>query len=116
MASTYCQVADINIRLRTTIDNASTPTDTQVEDIINKQEDFIDKYTNHAWRTTTVTDEKYDYNGSRKFFLNHRKITTFVSETDSKNARNDSNSVIIERFCIYADDMAFPKYLRKDSS
>ena len=69
MEVTYCAVTDIELRLRTSFDGSTTPTETQVEDIINKSEDFIDKYTNHAWRTTTVTDEKYDYNGSRRFFF-----------------------------------------------
>ena len=82
MALTYLAETDLELRLRSTFTATSTPTSTQVDDIGNKVEDFIDKYTNHAWRTTTVSNEIYDYNGSGMLFLSHRKLTTFASGTD----------------------------------
>ena len=89
MATTYCDHGDVSNILRVgTFSGSTTPTDTIVDDLINKNEDFIDKYTNHAWRTTSVTNEHYDYDGSRVLFMNHRKITTFVSETDKLEVRD----------------------------
>jgi hypothetical protein len=85
----YALVTDINTRLRLDAFSANTlPTLTTVEDIMSKVEDFIIKYTGHAWDTTTVTDEYYDYDGSRLVFMNHRKITTFVSGTDKLEVRD----------------------------
>ena len=40
---------------------STTPTETQVEAIINRKEDRIDQKLKHAWRTKTVTDLFLDY-------------------------------------------------------
>lgn len=66
------------------------PTLAEVENIINRMEDHIDRETGHAWRAVQVLDEYYDipyncYNFYQRQFaihLKHRKINTLVSGTD----------------------------------
>ena len=68
----------------------STPTITQVEEIINRKEDEIDYFTNHSWREKTVTEElhtiefRYNWLTGRPVYLNHRKVKTFDSNSGDK--------------------------------
>lgn len=100
--TTYCSPEDVaRIMQLYTNDGAvkSFRGDTQPsrEDVIisiQRAEEFIDRYTHHSWKTTTVTDEYYDFRPPREWgpyerrtderalYLRHRKIKTFTSGTD----------------------------------
>ena len=90
MAVTYCTAAQVASFLNiSTPDGSSDPTLTEVEGMINENEDYIDMVTGHAWRSVTVTDEihsmeNYAFNISDgvSISLHHRKITAFQSGTD----------------------------------
>ena len=80
MAVTYATVADVADFLRIPIDQTTIPNVAQVEKIINRMEDRIDRRTGHAWRLKTVTNEHHDlpliYNFGRgtQIALQHRRV------------------------------------------
>lgn len=62
MAVTYCTSDQVAAFFQiNAYDANSTPTKTQVEEIINEAEDFIDQNTGHAFRTVAVTREYHDF-------------------------------------------------------
>lgn len=83
MAVTYCTALQIAAFMQ--IDDFSgstTPTTTEVEDIINDNEDSIDQQTHHAFRAVTITNEYHDWPFPKRYyrpdgipvFLSHREI------------------------------------------
>jgi len=77
--------------------DSTVPTRYEVEDIISRMCDEIDRRTHHAWRTTRITDEYYnvriddrfkgyhhfplDYSTRIALYLKHRQIRDFTSGT-----------------------------------
>ena len=55
MATTYCSVGDVSDFLRVPITSTSTPNKKQIQKIINRKEDEIDRRIGHAWRSKKVT-------------------------------------------------------------
>jgi len=90
MVTTYCQASDIASFLRVTISGSTNPTTTQVESIINRQEDIIDRRTGHAWRSTIITEEEHDlgliytYGWGTPIFLHHRRILDISAGSGDK--------------------------------
>lgn len=82
MATTYCSVQDVADFLRVDISDTTTPNITQVEKLINRKEDEIDRRTGHAWRERTATTEVhdlpiiYEFGWGTPIFLRHRNIRT----------------------------------------
>lgn len=82
---TYCTAANVASFIQVaTFDGSSKPTLTEVNDLIEMNEDHIDKKTMNAWRSITVTDE-YHHIGEKgrayrrhdgfEIFLDNRNIT-----------------------------------------
>tara|TARA_B110000263_G_C15304914_1_gene509850 strand:- start:2165 stop:2800 length:636 start_codon:yes stop_codon:yes gene_type:complete len=80
MVTTYCSVADVSDFLRAPITATTTPNKAQVEKIIKRKEDELDRRCGHAWRSTKITREVHDLPLLYKFgwgtpvFLKHRRI------------------------------------------
>lgn len=84
ITTTYCDDSDVQRELlrRNSFDDTSTPTQSQVNQMILQAEDFIDQETQHAWREKTVTDEFYNIDPNINYAtstgmrikLAHRKI------------------------------------------
>ena len=51
MATTYCSVGDVSDFLRVPLTATTTPSSTQVEKIINRKEEELDRRIGHAWRS-----------------------------------------------------------------
>ena len=83
MATTYCSVGDVSDFLRVPLTATTTPSSTQVEIIINRQEEELDRRIGHAWRSKTITREVHDlpllytYGWGTPIFLQHRNIYDF---------------------------------------
>tara|TARA_Y100001951_G_scaffold86242_1_gene76551 strand:- start:117 stop:752 length:636 start_codon:yes stop_codon:yes gene_type:complete len=83
MATTYCSVGDVSDFLRVPLTATTTPSSTQVEKIINRKEEELDRRIGHAWRSKTITREVHDlpllytYGWGTPIFLQHRNIYTF---------------------------------------
>jgi|TARA_R110002051_G_scaffold5463_2_gene28178 hypothetical protein len=90
MVTTYCSVADVSDFLRAPITATTTPNKAQVEKIIKRKEDELDRRMGHAWRTTKITREVHDLPLLYKFgwgtpvFLKHRRIYDFDSSAGDK--------------------------------
>jgi hypothetical protein len=100
---TYCTAANVSSFLglrdgtsRLTLSVSTIPTLAEVETLISRAEDTIDRKTRHSWRATTVTDEVHDYqppqfysglgrsSEQRFIVLNHRKIRSFSNASGDK--------------------------------
>jgi hypothetical protein len=58
----YCDVSDVSFFFeKMDIDVSSNPTQKHVEDRIKAESNWIDEYTNHAWRERTVENEYHDF-------------------------------------------------------
>ena len=55
MATTYCTTGDVAHLLRIPINATTSPNKAQVEKIINRKEDELDRRMGHAWRSKTIT-------------------------------------------------------------
>ena len=76
MVVTYCTSQDVANLMGLSADfNSSTPSKTFVESLINMQEDYIDDVTNHAWRTTTITNERHHLKIEDVFWRYYTGIT-----------------------------------------
>jgi len=97
MVTTYCTDADVRRILQTDFKFATDvlPTKDMVDDAINFAEDDIDHTTQHSWRTTTITNEFYDfptgfanraidYGANMQIYLRHRQVETFSSAAGDK--------------------------------
>ena len=64
MTTTYCTPTDVSKFLglgANYFTESSKPTYSEVEDIINAQEDYIDRMTDMAWREKQANDGAYEY-------------------------------------------------------
>ena len=83
MATTYCSAADVSDFLRIPITATSTPNTAQVEKLINRKEEEIERRIGHAWRSKKITREVHDlpllytYGWGTPLFLQHRNIYEF---------------------------------------
>jgi hypothetical protein len=83
MATTYCSVGDVSDFLRVPLTATTTPSSAQVEKIINRKEEELDRRIGHAWRSKTITREVHDlpllytYGWGTPIFLQHRNIYDF---------------------------------------
>ena len=89
MATTYCTVEDVGDYLRIPITATTVPNKVQVEKIINRKEDELDRRIGHAWRSKTITGERhslpllYVFGWGTPIYLQHRNIYDFdVAEGD----------------------------------
>lgn len=77
---TYCSAADVGKWLQKTFSGTSHPSTTEVEELIEMNEDKIDQATGHAWRQKTITEEFHHLRlvptrwDGIPIFLRHRDI------------------------------------------
>ena len=80
MAPTYCTTGDVADFLRIPITATTTPNKAQVEKIINRKEDELDRRMGHAWRSKRITRELHDlpllytFGWGTPLFLAHRNL------------------------------------------
>lgn len=90
MATTYCSVSDVSDFLRVPITATSTPNKAQVEKIIKRKEDELDRRIGHAFRVRKITREVHDLPLLYKFgwgtpvFLKHRRVLDLSSDDGDK--------------------------------
>lgn len=90
MTTTYCTVADISDFLRIPITATTTPNKTQVEKIINRREEYLDRRIGHTFgREKSVTEVHdlallYTYGWGTPVFLKHRNIKPLDSQEGDK--------------------------------
>ena len=91
MATTYCTVEDVADFLRIPITATTTPNKTQVEKIINRQEEVLDRRIGHTFgREKTVTREIHDlpllytFGWGTPLWLQHRNIKDLSSSSGDK--------------------------------
>ena len=99
MVTTYCTVGDVADFLRIPITATSTPNTAQVEKIIKRKEDELDRRMGHAWRSKTRTRELHDlpllytFGWGTPIFLQHRNIYEFdLAEGDKIEIWQGSSS------------------------
>ena len=80
MVTTYCTAGDVADFLRIPITATSTPNTSQVEKIIKRKEDELDRRMGHAWRSKRITRELHDlpllytFGWGTPLFLAHRNL------------------------------------------
>ena len=80
MATTYCSAADVSDFLRIPITATTTPNTAQVEKLILRKEEELERRIGHAWRSKKITREVHDlpllytYGWGTPIFLQHRNI------------------------------------------
>ncbi len=91
MAVTYCTVEDVSDFLRIPITATTTPNKTQVEKIINRKEEELDRRIGHTFgRTKTITKEIHDlallytFGWGTPIWLQHRQIKPLNSSSGDK--------------------------------
>ena len=90
MVTTYCTVGDVADFLRIPITATTSPNKTQVEKIINRKEDELDRRMGHAWRSKTITRELHDlpllytFGWGTPLFLAHRNLYDFDADEGDK--------------------------------
>ena len=91
MATTYCSVEDVADFLRIPISATTTPNKTQVEKIINRKEEELDRRIGHTFgRTKQVAKEIHDlpllytYGWGTPVFLKHRECQDFDTSAGDK--------------------------------
>ena len=89
MATTYCSVEDVADYLRIPITSTTVPNKAQIEKIIKRKEDELDRRIGHAWRSKKITGERhslpllYVFGWGTPLYLQHRNIYDFdASEGD----------------------------------
>ena len=94
MAVTYCTVEDVSDFMRVPISSTTTPTKAQVEKIINRKEEILDRRIGHTFgRNKTITKEIHDlpllytFGWGTPIYLQHRNIR------DLSNAAGDKIEV-----------------------
>ena len=79
---TYCSVQDVADFMRVDITDTSVPNKRQVEKLISRKEDEIDRRTGHAWRPRQAIREVhdlpliYEFGWGSPLFMRHRNIRT----------------------------------------
>jgi len=96
---TYCTAAQVAsfLQKKGGFSATTTPTTTDVEDLIERNEDYIDEETGHAWREKTVTDEYVDRpvpvpGLGMRFTLRNRSVKTITTGSGDKIEVFDGNS------------------------
>ena len=90
MATTYCSVEDVADYLRIPITATTVPNKTQIEKIINRKEDELDRRIGHAWRSKTAYNERhslpllYIFGWGTPLYLQHRHIYDFDAAEGDK--------------------------------
>jgi len=91
MATTYCSVADVSDFLRVPITATSTPNKAQVEKIINRKEEELDRRIGHTFgRNKQISREIHDlpllytYGWGTPLFLQHRNIYELDADEGDK--------------------------------
>lgn len=91
MTTTYCSVADVSDFLRVPITATTTPNKTQVEKIINRKEEELDRRIGHTFgRNKTITKEIHDlallytYGWGTPIYLQHRNCREFNASLGDK--------------------------------
>ena len=90
MVTTYCTAGDVADFLRIPITATSSPNKTQVEKIINRKEDELDRRMGHAWRSKKITRELHDlpllytFGWGTPLFLAHRNLYDFDAAEGDK--------------------------------
>ena len=90
MATTYCTAGDVADFLRIPITATTTPNTAQVEKIIKRKEDELDRRMGHAWRSKKKTRELHDlpllytFGWGTPLFLQHRNIYEFDGDEGDK--------------------------------
>jgi len=91
MAVTYCTVEDIADFLRIPITATTTPNKTQVEKIINRKEEELDRRIGHTFgREKTITKEIHDlpllytFGWGTPIWLQHRQVKPLSSSSGDK--------------------------------
>jgi len=90
MVTTYCTVGDVADFLRIPITATTSPNKTQVEKLINRKEDELDRRMGHAWRSKTITRELHDlpllytFGWGTPVFLSHRNVYDFDAAEGDK--------------------------------
>jgi len=94
MAVTYCTVEDVSDFMRVPISSTTTPTKAQVEKVINRKEEVLDRRIGHTFgRNKTITNEIHDlpllytFGWGTPIYLQHRNIR------DLSNAAGDKIEV-----------------------
>ena len=80
--SEYIDLAFFSSYTRTTYDNTTTPTDTEVQAFIDLSEQEINENTGRTWGTKTITDEIHDSPGPEIYLKNYPVIS--VTEVRDK--------------------------------
>ena len=90
MATTYCTTGDVADFLRIPKTATTTPNKAQVEKIINRKEDELDRRMGHAWRSKKITRELHDlpllytFGWGTPLFLAHRNLYDFDAAEGDK--------------------------------
>jgi len=90
MATTYCTAGDVADFLRIPITATTTPNTAQVEKIIKRKEDELDRRMGHAWRSKKITRELHDlpllytFGWGTPLFLQHRNLYDFDAAEGDK--------------------------------
>jgi len=90
MATTYCSVEDVADYLRIPITATTVPNKAQIEKIINRKEDELDRRIGHAWRSKKITGERhslpllYIFGWGTPLYLQHRNIYDFDAAEGDK--------------------------------
>ena len=94
MAVTYCTVEDVSDFMRVPISSTTTPIKAQVEKLINRKEEILDRRIGHTFgRNKTITKEIHDlpllytFGWCTPIYLQHRNIR------DLSNAAGDKIEV-----------------------
>ena len=81
MAVTYCTVEDVSDFMRVPISSTTTPNKAQVEKVINRKEEVLDRRIGHTFgRNKTITNEIHDlpllytFGWGTPIYLQHRNI------------------------------------------
>ena len=90
MATTYCSVEDVADYLRIPITATTVPNTTQIEKIIKRKEDELDRRIGHAWRSKIAYNERhtlpllYIFGWGTPLYLQHRHIYDFDAAEGDK--------------------------------
>lgn len=91
MTTTYCTVADVSDFLRVPITATTTPNKAQVEKIINRKEEELDRRIGHTFgRAKTASKEIHDlpllytYGWGSPIFLRHREVKDIDADAGDK--------------------------------
>jgi len=90
MATTYCSVEDVADYLRIPITSTTVPNKAQIEKIIKRKEDELDRRIGHAWRSKKITGERhslpllYVFGWGTPLYLQHRNIYDFDAAEGDK--------------------------------